>query len=1481
MKTQLYILLFILLLSQYMFSQAPDTAWVKTYGGSGSDVATAICPTTDDGYIVAGTTSSNDGDVFGNHGGEDIWILKLNSDGDTLWTKCYGGSGSDKANSIHQTTDGGFIVAGSSASTDGDVFGNHGGGDFWILKLDASGDTIWTRCFGGSGDERANSILQTEDGSYIVAGYTESNDCDVFGQHGLSDYWILKLHSNGDTVWAKTLGGSHYDKAQSVLQTLEGDYIIAGNSSSYDGDVFGVIDNDDSPGHDGDFWVVKIDETADTLWTEALGQIYNDYATSIIQTIDGDLVITGYEDNWWIPGYMVRTEKLSNNGNPIWVKSLSRGVGIDYEYDRAYSIDNINEQAYIISGSTNWEDYNYDEKNCLVLKLDSDGETLWIKKIGGSGEDIAMSIKTTSEGYIIAGSSSSSDGDIVKNQGSDDFLVIKLNGDITVSDTIFETAYPSGYKTFFLSCGVNWSISEEDSWINVSPASGFGSDTITIFFDKNEADTSRTGIITVLSPHADTVTITLTQTHTNFFTPVWLGNPYQPMALLINTANANNLDLQEGDEIGIFDTDGSGNMFCVGSAKLESTPSMINPLLIKASADDPTTEELDGFVTGNEIYFQVFDSTSQLFYPNVNAAFNTSFDMVFNSLGTAIVELTGYGHYKPAWAGNPYQAMNLEVIAANINGTDLSFGDEIGVFYINGSTDTICVGSGIVRETISETNSIIIHLSEDNPSTTEIDGFVAGNELYFQIWDTINEVNFSHVNAKFDTALDTIFTSSGSGSVELTAFEHFKPVWAGSVYHPMTIKIIAANLLGNNFQQRDEIGIFDMVADSMVCVGAGILHNSITTGDTLVVFVAEDDPATTVIDGYTPGNDIYFQIWDSTNQVLYTSISSEYDITKDTLFTSSGEAIVGLTAYNHFKPVWAGIPYQSMDIEVTSAEINAEKMKVGDEIGIFDKDGADFICVGAGILSDSITPGNPISLIVSKDDPLTSKIDGFTSGNDMYFHLWDTIKQSEYEFVTITYDTLLDTIFSSHGEASVELGGFSHYQNVWSGNPYQPMNIIVTSAILDGQDLAVGDEIAVFDTTSTGTEICVGYGMVTYLITATNPLIILASANDPGSTEEDGFIPGNNIIYKFWNHKTQEEYSTIETIYTPGFDDVYTAFGTGIVELNGVHIINQTIELTAGWNIESFVAQADNNQIQFIHQALIDAGSLIKVIDEKGGFMQEIPGIGWLNTIDTISPTEGYYIKVSEHADLDFSGTYINTPITIPFLSGWNIMGYPLIEPQEAMDAFQPLIDSDELIKVIDEAGGFIQEIPGIGWLQTIDSLRTDEGYYIKVSSNTSLTLDYISAKSLLINDLLVLPEITDQPYKNNPYLPMNIIFRYNADNNSYFAGDKFIIYDGDICVGEGVIQEFNNELLASIVVTKDDPTTPIVDGFIVGHDISIVYKGNNKNLSFSVNPIKLFGNKKFGPFETYVFTLPGSKLDNSNVDEDQLKVLCYPKLKR
>jgi hypothetical protein len=280
--------------SDYWVVKTDDSGiiqWQKTYGGSGADWGWCIQQTTDGGYIIAGNSNSNDGDVTGNHGGADYWVVKTDPLGNLQWQKSYGGSGNDEASGIRQTLDGGYIVAGYSYSTNGDVTGNHGGSDFWIVKTDPSGTLEWQKSYGGSdNEENGYGIQQTIDGGYIIAGITNSTDGDVTGKHWGTDYWVVKTDPLGNIQWEKALGGSSDDAGLGIEKTVSGDFIIVGWTMSNDGDVTGNHGGTD-------YWAVKTNPSGIIQWQRTFGGWGEDWGMNIQATSDGGFILTGMSNS--------------------------------------------------------------------------------------------------------------------------------------------------------------------------------------------------------------------------------------------------------------------------------------------------------------------------------------------------------------------------------------------------------------------------------------------------------------------------------------------------------------------------------------------------------------------------------------------------------------------------------------------------------------------------------------------------------------------------------------------------------------------------------------------------------------------------------------------------------------------------------------------------------------------------------------------------------------------------------------------------------------------------------------------------------------------------------------------------------------------------------------------------------------------------------------------------------------------------------
>ncbi|WP_448534882.1 hypothetical protein [Pseudothermotoga sp.] len=342
----------------------PTNVWQRTFGGNQFDSAQFVQQTHDGGYFVVGVTRS-----FG-FGRDDFYVLKLDQSGKKLWEKTYGGMYEDYPVSGQQTSDGGFIVVGMTSS-----FGA-GGWDAYIVKLDANGNKLWEKTFGGKFDDGAVSIQQTSDAGYIVAGYTQS-----FGAGG-QDFYVLRLDSNGNVVWERTYGGNDSDRAYFIVQTQDG-YLLVGWTKSF--------------GSGGmDALVLKIDANGNKLWEKTFGGTNDDLIGQIVFTHDGGYVLVGWTKSFGTGGSDVYIVKLDRDGSRQW----ERTYGGDRD-DQAWSVQQTNDGGYIVAG---WTKSFGTSMDGYVLKLDMNGNKVWEKTFGGNKDDLFYSVEQTKDGgYVFAG----------------------------------------------------------------------------------------------------------------------------------------------------------------------------------------------------------------------------------------------------------------------------------------------------------------------------------------------------------------------------------------------------------------------------------------------------------------------------------------------------------------------------------------------------------------------------------------------------------------------------------------------------------------------------------------------------------------------------------------------------------------------------------------------------------------------------------------------------------------------------------------------------------------------------------------------------------------------------------------------------------------------------------------------------------------------------------------------------------------------
>jgi hypothetical protein len=254
-----------------------------------------VVSTSDGGYLLVGYSFSVAGaDKSQNsQGGSDYWAVKIDGNGNKVWDKTFGGTGSDQAQSVISTNDGGYLLVGySSSGAGGDKSQNSRGGlDYWAVKIDGNGNKVWDKTFGGTSHDQAQSVVPTSDGGYLLVGYSRSGVGGDKSQNskGSYDYWAVKIDGNGNKVWDKTLGGTSHDYAYSVITTSDGGYLLVGYSFS----VAGADKSQANNSNNEDYWAVKIDGNGNKVWDKTFGATMREYARSAVSTSDGGYLLVG------------------------------------------------------------------------------------------------------------------------------------------------------------------------------------------------------------------------------------------------------------------------------------------------------------------------------------------------------------------------------------------------------------------------------------------------------------------------------------------------------------------------------------------------------------------------------------------------------------------------------------------------------------------------------------------------------------------------------------------------------------------------------------------------------------------------------------------------------------------------------------------------------------------------------------------------------------------------------------------------------------------------------------------------------------------------------------------------------------------------------------------------------------------------------------------------------------------------------------
>jgi hypothetical protein len=481
----------------------PPLDWQAGFGGTGDDIATTFVPVANGGYLVAGysDSSTNGNKTAPAYGGFDYWIVRLDESGNALWDRSYGGSTNDMLHAVVPMADGGFILGGFSQSA---VSGtktstNFGGYDYWLVRINASGDVLWDRSFGGTGGETLWSMEQTSDGGLVLGGLSRSgpggNKTSV--SYG-NDIWLVRLDAAGEILWDLTYGAGVEVWRVVVRPTPEGGFFVGGTSSS------GIGGNKTSTNHTSglgfswdDYWVLRLDGAGNKLWERQLGGTERDALSDLTLLPGGGVLASGHSYSYpggtkTAPNHGTRDYwivRLDSNGNQLWDESYGGA-----EFDRLRSATMLSDGGLVLFGHSPGVPPSFDSGGLdyWLVRIDSQGDEIWNKQIGGSREDgdgfsfePEGSIVVTSNSVVIGGTSRSgvSGLKMVPNFGRRDFWVVSLNDaiqpDLATSVPAFEATRPQcvagtntlrvwnrGTGTLF------YNVSTDVPWATVSPTNG-------------------------------------------------------------------------------------------------------------------------------------------------------------------------------------------------------------------------------------------------------------------------------------------------------------------------------------------------------------------------------------------------------------------------------------------------------------------------------------------------------------------------------------------------------------------------------------------------------------------------------------------------------------------------------------------------------------------------------------------------------------------------------------------------------------------------------------------------------------------------------------------------------------------------------------------------------------------------------------------------------------------------------------------------
>lgn len=454
-----FVLAFVLVAATYTGAQAQTKLWDKTYGGNDYDDLQKMVALPDGGFLLAGDSySGKSGDKTqplmapcSEYEGckNDFWIIRTDANGKKLWDKTIGTTNFesftyDNLTTVVATPDGGFLLGGS---TQYDWYDSN----YLVIKIDANGNKLWEKQYGGTDTDELRAIVATPDGGFMLAGSSvssigrdktannKSGVCDSFDGNCPFDNWLVKIDAKGNKVWDKTIGGANSDDLATIVATPDGGYLLGGTSgSSKSGDksearVGGACDEyGNCP---LDYWVVKVDATGKKVWDKTIGSTNNDNLNALTLATDGSFLVSGTSTTGKGESitHTIWTVKLTNTGAKVWEQHFKKEAGAKFAAQVA-----TKDGGYLLGGSyytTECEDYTeFCSDDYWVIKLSATGAKQWEKAIKGNSGDILSTMIATNDGhYLLGGRSVSGAGNDKSetNRGQADYWVVKLSGTVT------------------------------------------------------------------------------------------------------------------------------------------------------------------------------------------------------------------------------------------------------------------------------------------------------------------------------------------------------------------------------------------------------------------------------------------------------------------------------------------------------------------------------------------------------------------------------------------------------------------------------------------------------------------------------------------------------------------------------------------------------------------------------------------------------------------------------------------------------------------------------------------------------------------------------------------------------------------------------------------------------------------------------------------------------------------------------------------